>query len=493
MVNSSLISVDWLQFFVALEKMPERWSLDTFTLEKRDYGSKLWKNIYKIYMKDADSISVEFGVLCCVPTSSAMKENAGSLKINNAILYNSNWHNFLREFVMQSGVILVNITRCDLAMDFIYLKNRVSGSKLVRNILDFKWWKCGRSSYSVYAEMPYSVKWARNADEMEYSLLSDETRRISPYTKTLTFGKMGSAAQVCIYDKTAELKESEIDGISAKEYIRDCHKLAGVYDEKRHTWRIEIRLSSKARTIYDAAKDKMRELIYADLLPGKIESTFRAAADVWFRLVDASKYVEGGKDIGKLKSAILHKSRMKVVDLLPEKTEKIEFKRLQKTVKPSRFYKAMASTCERLSSDIKKSKMACTSKYDSTILYFAARTLHALCVDAREQETTAAIYNPASMSTWDELIDNRFKWSFQSEFLQILKDKEENMKQDFMNEINSTVKNPILKQKLIDKYKGEPMMDPYDPLCPVDGPAKYGNKWIRRDNRCKYRPIRQKM
>lgn len=468
MQNKSLISVDWLQFFISLSCLPEDMRLKSFALEKRAYGSKLWRSIYKVYTIDADSVRVEFATLCCMPTSSGMADGAGSLKLHNAILYHTDWHNMLRDFVMQSGIILNNITRCDIAMDFLYLKNRISGSRLVKNILEFRWWKCGRSSYSLHAEMPYSVRWARSADDMEYSLFSDEKQKLSAFTKTLTFGRMGTAAQVCIYDKTLELRETEINGISAKEYIRDCHKAAGVWDEKRHTWRIEIRLTSRAKTIYEAATNTFREINYSDLLPNRIESTFRAAADVWFRLVDVSGYIGTELDETRLRSAILHKSRLPVVDLLPDKTVQIEFKRLQKAVKPSRFYRAMASTCERLSSDIRQHKIAATSKYDSAILYYAGLTLTNLVTEARKLEQSAAVYAPTGRANWLASDESEFKWSYESEFRKILGEHDyvEQFRRE--NDVRRDIHNPRLREQILWSERREPLLDAADSVLRGD-------------------------
>lgn len=392
----SLLSVDWLQMFVTLPTVIPYIKFGKFRTQKREYGSKLWREIYTVSYDSTDGIAVPFATLCAVPTSPKMQQSAGSLKLDNAILYNSNWRELLNDFLITTGIMVTNLSRVDLALDFLFLKNRVSGPQLVKNLLNYQWWKCGRSAFSLNAYMPYSIKWARRADDMNITEMEQNDGKISSRVQTLTFGKISSAAQVCIYDKTAELRETEIDGISKKEYIRDCHKLANVYDEKRHTWRVEIRLTSKAATIYEPQKDSYRPLLLSDLSTQNIWNTFRAAADVWFRLVERPEKDNGSKT--------LHKNRLKVVELFDAAPAPIKFKHEQKTTKPSRFYKAMAGRCLSLYKDITTQNIMPASRYDAPILLHAGRALVAIANDAKRLEQSPTRYD----ITTGELIGTRY-------------------------------------------------------------------------------------
>lgn len=400
-----LLSVDWLQMFVTITNPATTKKTNSFAFEKRPYGSKLWKSIYKVSTRSTDGILIPFATFCCDPTSSKMQQSAGSLKLENAILYNSDWRTLLNNFLIETGLIVTNLSRVDLALDFIYLRGRISGAQLVKNLLSFKWWKCGRSDYSVNGYMPYSIRWARRAEDMTVSEMEQADGHISSRVQTLTFGKISSAAQVCIYDKTAELRESEVDGISKKEYIRDCHKLAGVYDSHRHTWRIEIRLTSKANTIYEPYKDSYRPLMLSDLDSNRLFITFAAAADTWFRLVDATKFVkEDGTLNTDAQPKTLHKNRMPAVNWLPDAAPQIKFKHEQKTARPSRFFKAMSSRCLSLAEEITTQKIMPASRYDAPILYHAGKTLLALANDAKRLETSPTRYD----ITTGELIGTRY-------------------------------------------------------------------------------------
>lgn len=370
------IALDWLTLFVewatSFDELKER-KTSRFIITQRPYGSKMWRKIFNIEVTDDNGVIIPFGQACCEPTTKGIDPLCGTLKIDNALLYTDMWRPLLDAWIDETYMLIKSISRCDIALDFLFLKHRVTGRQLVDNLLTYKWWKCGRTEYNVYASMPYSIKWTRNIQDQVIDEIFTTDGNLSNRAQSITFGKASSPAQICIYDKTAELKTTEVDGISNKEYIRQWHKANGVWDERRHTWRIEIRLNSRSYTLARAGKTELSPLCLDDIMPNNIAETFRAAQDTWFRLVDAT---EGGKhNITTQYLKSLHKARLPRVDIWPEVMLKPKFVRRMNQPQLSRFYKACANKCANVANDITSGKISVHGEYDSSLLKATAETM----------------------------------------------------------------------------------------------------------------------
>lgn len=321
-----LVSLDWVQLSLAASnELFVIESVGNFICSARERGSRQFKSIIDVSYVTADAELIPFGVFCCDPTLESWSRKICSLKLDNSLLYNNvdgGWYNILCQFLSIYDLTISHLQRCDIACDFIYLKNRVSGTMLAKNIKSMKWWKCGSVNISEHYTMPYSLKWVRDIAtdgyETEIYLQNGE---LSPRVESMTFGKISSGAQVILYDKSLELKSHEFSladsdvKICSKEYIRSAWKDAGVYDEKRHTWRIEIRLSSSALFMRDFINDTDRRLTLADIIGDNLKYTFFMAMDRYFRLVD---FTEGGKynvDIRRCVAMSSHKNRLPKVEL----------------------------------------------------------------------------------------------------------------------------------------------------------------------------------
>jgi hypothetical protein len=292
------------------------------------------------------------------------------MKLANNVFYcksSSPWQDILSLFMRTYMLEVVSISRCDLACDFLFLRNRVSGPMLVEKLKTFAWWKCGSTKCCEYYKMPYSLKsedpFNGNASDIQVFL---NNGTLAANTESMTFGTMSSDAQVCIYDKTLELKRSEVEvdvfgeliKVSAKEYIRDAHKAAGVWDEKRHTWRVEIRLRNKALILTDANTGLERPLQLEDLQPSNLITLFVLAADKYFRLVDFS---EGGTKqvtVERLEQYAKHKERLPIVDLFRPKTLLLSMSKKKFQKNPTRFTKAVISSLITNADEIEKNAQA---------------------------------------------------------------------------------------------------------------------------------------
>lgn len=392
-----MVSVDWLEVF-CLSYTPITSDIPPtiFCSKSRERGSKLWQNILDLYFVEGDCMGAPFGTLCAGLRGKQPNPLGCSLKLANEVLYQKDWHTKLMQFVALYGIQIMNISRVDLAADFLFLNGRVSGRQLVSNIKNLRWWKCGTVNCSEHYTLPYSLSWSIDPDAMEVDIF-DQQNSDGIRTESLTFGTKASFAQVCIYDKTLELKHLTIDGVCSKQYIIDAHQAAGVFDPTRHTWRIEIRLNSKAGTLKDEhAPNGLRPLHITDLYNGKLLLTFRAAADVWFRLVDAS----AGDPTFKCTPEWAQKYRKRknefeVVDLFPFKNLTQQFATRPHQETPSRFIKAMINRLDEFGSKMRRKEVATKYRHNALLLESSAQILRGFYNRAREEEYQQSVIDRA--------------------------------------------------------------------------------------------------
>lgn len=343
---------------------------DEYIWRERPYGSKQFRNIYEISHIDTDGVLEPFCVLSAVPTLSSWPADLCSMKLANNVFYckaDAPWQDQLSKFLQRYMLQEVSISRCDLACDFLFLRNRVSGPMLVEKLKTFTWWKCGSSKCCEYYKMPYTLKNEDpfNGESSDIQVFLHNGKLVAG-TESMTFGTMSSDAQVCIYDKTLEIKRSEVEvelygekvAVSAKEYIRDAHKAAGVFDEERHTWRVEIRLRNKAMILSDTNTGQERPLMLQDLQPSNLVTLFVLASDRYFRLVDFS---EGGTkevSVDRIKEYAKHKERLPIVDLFRPKTLLLSMSKKKYQKNPTRFTKAVISALVTNADEIEKEPAA---------------------------------------------------------------------------------------------------------------------------------------
>lgn len=387
-----MISVDWLEIFgMSQNPIVDEYTSNIFGCKQRPFGSKMWEHIFEFYNLEDGVFGCPFAVLCTCMRGKIANPCAVSLKIANEQLYRADRWQKIEQFREWLGITFMNLSRVDLAADFIYLHGRVSGRQLVDNIKNLKWWKCGSTKIAEHYTMPYSAAWSQLPDDMEYDTYN-QGGKLALRTESLTFGTKASFAQVCLYDKTVELSTHEVDGVSSKEYIRDCWKQVGCYDEKRHTWRLEIRMNSKAATIKDPTKaEGLRPLVFMDLRDDVLAKTFKSAADVWFRLVDAT---QGGKvqDITAeyCQTWRKYKAKFPVVELFPWESLQFGFVHRKAKPCPSRFTSAMMNKLAELSRQIQAKEVPHMTKFDQHFIDVTRTVLYTIylgqtCIEERQE------------------------------------------------------------------------------------------------------------
>ena len=391
----NLVSVDWLSMMVkAFDLDFGRMRSEDFVWNERQYGSKQFHHIVDIEYIDQEGAIEPFATFCYEPTLSNWPSDLGSLKLANNVFYcnqNMSWQRLLNVFMNNYKLQVVSISRCDLACDFLYLLNRVSGPKLIERLKTFQWWKCGTVKCCEYYKMPYNIDMPAFANGQESDIqVFLQQGKLQARTESLTFGTMSSDAQVCIYDKTLELMRTETEvelcgekvKVSAKEYIRDAHKDAGVWNDERHTWRVEIRLRNKATFITDQINGISRGLYIEDLEPANLPTLFHLAAQKYFRLVDATLGGQRQVTAEVLQKYATHKERLPIIDLFRPSTMLLGMSKKKYQKNPTKFTKAVISCLDKTSDEIDKAPSSPIARNlmpnDSKVLREAALILRAI-------------------------------------------------------------------------------------------------------------------
>lgn len=353
-------AVDWLQLTCTtpgcILSCPE--DTEGFAWKERDYGTKQYAKVYNVSCTSPNSPAVPFCTVCAAPRMSTLAGNMLSLQLSNQILYDSSygdWRNLLTTFCRIYGISIIRITRCDFALDFLYLNNRVSGPKLIRNLKNFVWLKTGTVKVSEHYTMPYSVTKASDTLNGKFDIqYYMQQKQLQARVETMMFGTMKSDAAVCIYDKTAELARHsvkvEVDGkekiVCEKEYIRDCHKQHCVYDPNMHTWRIEIRVKNTASFIRDMGSNVERCLMLTDLADNRISYTIQAALNHYFYLVETPADMLEKNMFDPNDTRLKNKKRLKKVELVPTIPDNIAMVRSRKVQKATQYTRSVLNRIE---------------------------------------------------------------------------------------------------------------------------------------------------
>lgn len=354
-----MLSIDWLQ--VSMTSADVLFGIESksqFVCTARDRGSRQFKNITDVQYITSDGELIPFGVFLTTPTLTSWSPQTCSLKLDNSILYNSvdgGWFSVMGLFVRTYNLAISHIQRCDLACDFLFLRGRLSGTQLCQKIKSLEYWKCGSVNISEHYTMPYSIKWQRDISLDGYeSEIYLQSGTLSPRVESLTFGKMSSGAQVCLYDKTLELKAHEMKVgetiVCSKEYIKENWKSCGVWNEKRHTWRLEIRLSSSALFMVDCKDDSERRLTIADIIGDNLRYTFLMAVDRYFRLVDFTINGTQKVSIDRCFNMATHKNRLPIVSLFDCAGLNCQLCRAKYHLPCNRFNRSVVARLQSLSS-----------------------------------------------------------------------------------------------------------------------------------------------
>lgn len=265
-IEQATIAVDWFQIYGKFNKCIDEdvliWCKENFeclyygdnkelVLKHRGTSAGMYAHNFDVYLYG--ELVANF---CVYPTLTAKNEmslpkDACSLKIENHLLYTSDWMIIFELICEKLQIIVNNVSRLDIAIDN------------TQNIKDFMGFyvsrlekKLKRAGKSPKQHENGAVNGIRFDEDGGYA--------------SFKIGSSKSDKYITIYNKT-----SEIQSKSNKKYIIDFWKNTGI-DTDKTIYRTEIRLNSKAlQTIKNFEIDKLDDKKY-------LASIFKTQAENFF-------------------------------------------------------------------------------------------------------------------------------------------------------------------------------------------------------------------
>lgn len=245
-----------------------------YLLEKTPIQTRNFKAIYEI--KDRKT-GQEIAVLAAEPRSlMCMAEDSGLIKITNKYLYQKNFSRFARDLFSDLQLTFINITRVDLAFDFLKF-DYMGCIDFIDNFASKKYLK-------------------RSAAKMKFmgDSWSVDKGQLTGGISSLKFGLESSDVNYYLYNKTLELKQ-----VKDKPWIRD-HWSSNGWDEKTDVWRLEFSLhpDQKGIAVMEVTEDgelvckAVHHFKNLDLLDN-ITDIYKHCFDTHFQFVHAEKTKKG--------------------------------------------------------------------------------------------------------------------------------------------------------------------------------------------------------
>ena len=264
------ISVDWLQLHLHKKSIFDpQLEVEGYNFLDIGYGSKVFKKLYKVIEPGGEIL----GTLAFEPYSSAINPATTIFKLENRVLYQSDYIARTFQFIAACDFTYKGITRIDLAYDCNQYANGLLPDNLIHRYMDNRYLKIGLNNYAVHGNATYKI----NPKNPVHPSQDD----IQPHNYSgILWGSRKSDIQVNIYNKSKELQDKE-----SKPYITDYWKLCGL-DLDKPVWRTEIRIQAGGKNLKELRSDRLFTLSIDDLVTQEtIEQMFHAYANKYCRFV----------------------------------------------------------------------------------------------------------------------------------------------------------------------------------------------------------------
>ena len=278
------LSVDWLQLHVSVpcsdyenyfaRQKSKNFSVvtdngtetepDAYTVERESLQTRNFSAIYSIKDDKGDEVAV----LAASPRNTmCMKEDSGLLKITNRFLYQKALYNFVRKLLKELGLKFINITRLDIAYDFLKF-DTMECKDFIYSVLDETFLKSHQSTIKVMGD----------------TVSVDRGKKTRGFS-SLKFGKETSDVCYYLYNKTLELIQ-----VKHKPWIHDHWRSVG-WDGEANVYRLEFSLKPDTKGIFteDGEQFTFKSL---DMILN-IESIYKHFFNKCFNFVCAEKTKRG--------------------------------------------------------------------------------------------------------------------------------------------------------------------------------------------------------
>jgi len=239
------ISVDWLQVFCLrteiLKETQEyiyEGSTSRYRLSSEAVETAMFKSVYKVYHEHSGMCVARMQLN---PRSGKLNPNMCLIKLENRILYSSQYIAVLYDIIGSMNLVYKGITRIDIAYDCIKFRGGRSPLKFINQFLS-------KSSDEVGYVYLNRIK--------EFSAHGSKDRTSSSKVTSIKFGSGKSRITSYIYDKTKELSE-----VKDKPWIREYWELNGLIpDDKHHVFRSEISIKAEGTDLLHMSTGELFKL-----------------------------------------------------------------------------------------------------------------------------------------------------------------------------------------------------------------------------------------
>lgn len=282
------ISCDWLQLYLhkARDFDPAEPNLFGYNFLPLGYGSKVFKSLYKVIEPSGE----ELGILSADPYLTTMNPKTCVFKVENNVLYQSDYIARCFQFIACCGLQYKGITRIDLAYDCNELYGGLKHETLIKKYQKNEYLKIGLNRYMAWMNGTYKlVSHKRDTGEKDehnhpikrevIECITESGGDIAAHRcESITWGSRSSDIQVQVYNKSQELRD-----VKMKHYIVDYWKECGL-DLERDVWRIEIRIVNGGKSMKNLKTGESFNLSMDELITQEmIEQLFHDYAKKYFR------------------------------------------------------------------------------------------------------------------------------------------------------------------------------------------------------------------
>ena len=267
MKQNFCISVDWLQVFCTGSSIDAGHPAGLFEgcpfwLRMRSYGSSLWCKIADVIWRDW-----EVAEICWNPRSSAIRQDAFSVRLTNRVLYSQKWMSMLAELIGHYGLTYQGITRLDVCYDCNLLKD---GKKVPWLIREYLFAQPSQEGHIIRkGSNRFEVFGKRSQDgATEYTAIRFGSKNSNigayAYNKSLELLEVKDKPWIRdVWEKNGIVHETRYDDWAAlKEYERNRHVNAGSSLSFVHTpvWRFEISIKAEGRDLLAVEDGELQKL-----------------------------------------------------------------------------------------------------------------------------------------------------------------------------------------------------------------------------------------
>ena len=225
-MEKQLISIDWLEIHGHILDEELRDGIETktrngFTIVKEESGTQLFEFRYKVMYG-----TTKIATLTTHPRASYINKRCAIVKLENRVLYCTEWYDWAVDVLKACDIIYKNITRIDLCCDLRRFKDGRRPHAFIKKYVT-----------SVYGEDGYLHRRGSN----EFQVHGSKDRGGLAKMNYIAFGSHKAAVRAYIYNKSKELRE-----VKDKPWIRQFWQENGLDDGgKTDIWRCEISIKAK--------------------------------------------------------------------------------------------------------------------------------------------------------------------------------------------------------------------------------------------------------